>query len=592
MVALLEEALAAGGGDRTTHARLLAHLADVLPAVETARRRALAAEAVTSARQGDDAGALGAALVAWHWTHWTPDNLAERLAAADEVIALGALLGDDHVRGHGHGLRVSDRLEAGDVAGFDADVEAEARLAGAQRDPVTSWTALVHRTLQHVLAGRFQEAEAGAQEALAAGQRALVPSAMQYFGVQLFALRHAQGRLAELEPAARELASQFADNAAWRAALAFLYVELGREVEARRELEVLAANTFAALPRDHNWLVALAFCAQVAAVLGDVERAGQLYELLLPFADRCSVAAPGVAFIAAIAHNLGVLATTLERFDDAGRHFDAALDTHARMGARPLLAHTQREYAAMLFRRGATGDRHRAVELLAEAGATYAALGMTAHGERIAVLRAATPEAGHREPNRFERRGAVWTIAYAGTAIQLRDAKGLRYLSELLRRPGGRVHVLDLTASVDGAAPGASIGRLEEEGLRPGGPSVLPRGADACARDEYRRRFEEVQAELEEAEQANDLGRISRLRDELEMLSSELAAAYGLEARRSPEPVERARKAVTNRIRAALGDVRREHAPLWRHLSASLTLGTWCGYEPESPTPWQLGPST
>src|SRR5262249_5060203 len=143
-------------------------------------------------------------------------------------------------------------------------------------------------------------------------------------------------RLAELEPAARELASQFADNAAWRAALAFLYAELGREVEARRELEVLAADDFAALPRDHNWLVALAFCSQVAAVLGDTVRAGQLYDLLQPFAARCSVAAPGLAFISAIAHNLGVLATALQRFEDAGRHFDAALELHRRIGARPL----------------------------------------------------------------------------------------------------------------------------------------------------------------------------------------------------------------------------------------------------------------
>jgi hypothetical protein len=118
---------------------------------------------------------------------------------------------------------------------------------------------------------------------------------------------------------------------------------------------------------------------------------------------------------------------------------------------------------------------------------------------------------------------------------------------------------------------------------------VLARGGDARARSEYRRRFEEAQAELEEAERANDLGRISQLRDEIEGLAGELATAYGLQSRTSPEPVERARKAVSNRIRAALDEVRREHAPLWRHLSASLRLGTWCGYEPESPTPWQVG---
>jgi hypothetical protein len=51
-------------------------------------------------------------------------------------------------------------------------------------------------------------------------------------------------------------------------------------------------------------------------------------------------------------------------------------------------------------------------------------------------------------------------------------------------------------------------------------------------------------------------------------------ASYGLRSRTGSEPVERARKVVTNRNRAVLGDIRGEHEPLWRHLSASLRLGT------------------
>ena len=43
---------------------------------------------------------------------------------------------------------------------------------------------------------------------------------------------------------------------------------------------------------------------------------------------------------------------------------------NARMGARPWLAQTQREYGRMLLARGASGDRKKAEELLALAGAT------------------------------------------------------------------------------------------------------------------------------------------------------------------------------------------------------------------------------
>ncbi len=36
----------------------------------------------------------------------------------------------------------------------------------------------------------------------------------------------------------------------------------------------------------------------------------------------------------------------------------------------------------------------------------------------------------------FRREGDYWTIAFDGRVVRLRDAKGVRYLSILLRRPG------------------------------------------------------------------------------------------------------------------------------------------------------------
>jgi hypothetical protein len=73
---------------------------------------------------------------------------------------------------------------------------------------------------------------------------------------------------------------------------------------------------------------------------------------------------------------LGLLATLMDRFDDAERHFAAALDMNARLRARPALALTQRDYAAMLMRRNGPGDRERARELLDAALATAREIGM------------------------------------------------------------------------------------------------------------------------------------------------------------------------------------------------------------------------
>jgi hypothetical protein len=80
---------------------------------------------------------------------------------------------------------------------------------------------------------------------------------------------------------------------------------------------------------------------------------------------------------------LAALAATLERWDDAERHYEAALGMNARMDARPWLAHTQEQYASMLLARHQSGDRDKAAALLAAALVTTRELGMRSLEERI-----------------------------------------------------------------------------------------------------------------------------------------------------------------------------------------------------------------
>ena len=56
------------------------------------------------------------------------------------------------------------------------------------------------------------------------------------------------------------------------------------------------------------------------------------------------------------ARYIGLLAATSARPDDAEHHFERALDLNGRIGARPWLAHTQRDYARMLSTRDRPGD--------------------------------------------------------------------------------------------------------------------------------------------------------------------------------------------------------------------------------------------
>jgi hypothetical protein len=175
------------------------------------------------------------------------------------------------------------------------------------------------------------------------------------------------------------------------------------------------------------------------------------------------------------------------------------------------------------------------------------------------------------------REGDVWSLRYEGREVRVRDRRGLRLLAKLLADPGREFHVLDLV----GPAPGQA--------------AVSDAGAalDATARVAYRRRVEELRSVVDEAESGGEAERAARAREELEFIERELAAAYGLGgvARRLDDPVERARKAVTNRIRDAMSRIEAEHAALGRHLRASIRTGTFCSYQPERTVTWEVRPS-
>jgi pimeloyl-ACP methyl ester carboxylesterase len=212
------------------------------------------------------------------------------------------------------------------------------------------------------------------------------------------------------------------------------------------------------------------------------------------------------------------------------------------------------------------------------------------------VLRhGASPEAVRRsaveQTNLFRRDGEYWTVGHRGLVVTLRDTKGLRDLGRLLAEPGREFHVLDLMADGTGArsippSQAAEAG-LAVEGW---GEPVI----DEAARAQYKRRITELEAELEEAQERGDGEALAAAREELDALITALTAAYGLAGRprRSPDPVERARKAVTRRIRNAMRRIARAHPRLGQHLAASIRTGEFCSYQPERDIVWSVEANT
>ena len=135
---------------------------------------------------------------------------------------------------------------------------------------------------------------------------------------------------------------------------------------------MVAAGDFTGFPFNEEWLLGMTLLADVCAALGDVPRAGRLYELLLPYRQLHAVVLPEIS-VGVVARALGKLAATAGRYEQATRHFEAAIQLNEQSGARPWTAHARHDYARLL---AARGDRQQAHQQLAQALATYRKLGM------------------------------------------------------------------------------------------------------------------------------------------------------------------------------------------------------------------------
>ena len=171
------------------------------------------------------------------------------------------------------------------------------------------------------------------------------------------------------------------------------------------------------------------------------------------------------------------------------------------------------------------------------------------------------------------RNGDVWSIGWGGSRQHVKHAKGLADIATLVQNPGIGIAALTL---VDGMPHGAT------------GISSQPL-LDEQARREFRRRVRDIDAELGEAEAHGDLSRQGKLSEERQALLAELSAAAGLgmRSRAFPSDAERARKAVTARLRDAIARVRSVHPSLGEHLDGAIVTGLTCVYKPTLPIRWR-----
>ncbi|MFI6144258.1 transcriptional regulator [Streptomyces sp. NPDC051109] len=190
---------------------------------------------------------------------------------------------------------------------------------------------------------------------------------------------------------------------------------------------------------------------------------------------------------------------------------------------------------------------------------------------------AAGPDAPGREaagPDTFVLEGEYWKIVFDGRRLTVRDSKGMHHLARLLAAPDREFHVLDLAAA-DTADPvaAAALARAGDAG-----PLL-----DDRAKQMYRRRLAEIEDDMEEARADDDIARREQAELERGFLIDELARAVGLGGRdrHAGAASERARAAVTQAVRKAIGRLREASPALGDHLDRTIRTGTYCVYVPD-----------
>jgi DNA-binding SARP family transcriptional activator len=349
-VPLIERALAAlGEEDSELRVKLLTRLAGG-PLRDSShpreRRRHMSGQALEMAERLGDPGTTAYALSGYIAAHQSPGDTRAQDARTAELMRAATEAGDLERLAEAHEHHCVAMIELGEMERARADLGAMARLADELRQPSQTWFVSVYQTLLLLLEGRFAEAEESMSQTRRSGERALGWNAEVTYRLQLFLLRREQGRLAEIEDLVRASVEEYPTYPIWRCVLTQTAAELGHTAEARERLDSLAAERFGSLPFDEGWLVSLSLLSETAATLERAEHAAVLYELLMPYADRIAIAYPEIA-IGSVSRYLGLLAATLERPDDAERHFRDAISINERIGALPALAHTQRDYAEM-----------------------------------------------------------------------------------------------------------------------------------------------------------------------------------------------------------------------------------------------------
>ena len=177
----------------------------------------------------------------------------------------------------------------------------------------------------------------------------------------------------------------------------------------------------------------------------------------------------------------------------------------------------------------------------------------------------------------FRQRGEGWQLRFAGHEPQwLKPAIGYAYLRELLQFPNRTFSVCQLLVAVHG-----------EKAILPLGDGG--KDFDATAKKAYAIRLQELDEELEEAQEMNDIGRAEKLGTERAQLLEHIRkSGFRGTAKRSDSDLNNIRNSVCNAINRALATIKKYEPSAFDHLKSAISTGFSVVYQPTESIPWSF----
>jgi len=348
LVELLEEALATlEKRDSAVRARLLVRLAIALHwSNNSERRRAeLCNEALAMAERVGDSAALayverGKQLALYSTAqpeHYLEPRHKNILARDDAPIALVLYL-----------LRMTSLLILGRIEEFDLEAKSFRRMAEKLGQPQALWYSDLLYGTRSQMSGDYELAKRCATRFLAQGSRISDRNAVHSFVLQSMMASIDIGGLERYEPIVSEIAKSSPRILGWRAGLALIFAELGRNDDARIQLDALRANRILDIPERNEWFAAMGGLALTSKLIEDREFLERLYRKLLPHAEHFAVVGYCSFFWGSVHHLLGVIAGEIGGWQAMRTHFEKAMNANRRVGAWACLARTQYDFGCAI----------------------------------------------------------------------------------------------------------------------------------------------------------------------------------------------------------------------------------------------------